>query len=157
MFNFTNLEKVSFDRTEAEQVLDKYETVFFKIYDDEIQEAEGMIGFKFPKELRYFYKNVGSGFVKSNSEYFVNRLMDPESVADLRLRQDVYEENPRYDYIDDEESLAFFEINESSFLTLKFKQANELGQCPVYYGSTKIADSLEGFLIKMNENPDYYI
>lgn len=79
--------------------------------------------------------------------------MDPISVADFRLRQDIYEYNPNLD----DDSLVFFEVTELNFLTIKFKEENELGQCPIYYGSTKIADSLEEFLIKMDENPDYYI
>lgn len=83
--------------------------------------------------------------------------MDPFSVADFRLRQDIYEYDPNLDGIDDEESLAFFEVTELSFLTIKFKEKNELGQCPIYYSETKIADSLEEFLIKMLEQPDHYI
>ena len=41
--------------------------------------------------------------------------MDPISVADFRLRQDIYEHNPNLDDTDDEESLVFFEITEISF------------------------------------------
>ena len=62
-----------------------------------------------------------------------------------------------FDDVDDEESLVFFEVTELNFLTIKFKEENELGQCPIYSDSTKIADSLEEFLNKMVGNPDYYI
>ncbi len=83
--------------------------------------------------------------------------MDPISVADFRLRQDIYEYNPNLDGVDDEESLVFFEVTELNFLTIKFKEENELSQCPIYSEDEKIADSLEEFLIKMEGNPDYYI
>ncbi len=80
--------------------------------------------------------------------------MDPISVADFRLRQDIYEYNPN---LDDNDSLVFFEVTELNFLTIKFKEENELGQCPTYSEDEKIANSLKEFLIKMDENPDYYI
>lgn len=135
----------------------KQEPIFYPIYQEEIDEAESLLQMELPKELKRFYQEIGCGFLKSDNITFFNRFMDPISVADFRLRQDIYEYNPNLDGVDDEESLVFFEVTELSFLTIKFKQANELGQCPIDYDSTKIAGSLEEFLIKMDENPDYYI
>ncbi len=109
-----------------------------------------------PKELKRFYQEIGYGFLKSDKRTFFNRFMDPISVVDFRLRQDIYEYNPNLDDVDDD-SLVFFEVTELNFLTIKFKEENELGQCPIYSEDEKIADSLEEFLIKMDENPDYYI
>ncbi|MES5928500.1 SMI1/KNR4 family protein [Bacillus cereus group sp. MG9] len=131
--------------------------IFYPLKSEEIEEAEDLLKMKFPKELKNFYKEIGYGFLEASSKFFFNRFMDPFSVVDFRLRQDIYEYNPNIDGVDDEESLVFFEVTELSFLTIKFKQANELGQCPIYSGSMKIAGSLEEFLIKMDENPDYYI
>ncbi|MEH7705661.1 1,3-beta-glucan synthase regulator [Bacillus toyonensis] len=152
MFNFLKKHIVA-DRS----VRSKQKPIFYPIYQDEIDEAESLLQMELPKELKCFYQEIGCGFLESDKRTFFNRFMDPISVADFRLRQDIYEYNPNFDDVDDEESLVFFEVSEISFLTIKFKEENELGQCPIYSDSTKIADSLEEFLNKMVENPDYYI
>ncbi|EMK2594208.1 SMI1/KNR4 family protein [Bacillus sp. GMs2/2] len=151
MFNFLK-EYVVVDRSARS----KQKSIFYPLPKEEIAEAEGLLKMQFPKELKLFYEGIGYGFLKTNKT-LINRFMDPFSIVDFRLRQDIYEYNPNLDDVDDDESLVFFEVSEISFLTIKFKQENELGQCPIYYGSTKIADSLEEFLIKMEGNPDYYI
>ena len=152
MFNFLKKYVVA-DRS----VRSKQKPIFYPIYQEEIDEAESLLQMKLPKELQRFYQEIGCGFLKSDKRMFFNRFMDPISVADFRLRQDIYEYNPNLDDVDDEESLVFFEVTELNFLTIKFKEENELGQCPIYSEDEKIADSLEEFLIKMDENPDYYI
>ncbi|MBO1581875.1 SMI1/KNR4 family protein [Bacillus sp. XF8] len=152
MFNFLKKYVVA-DRS----VRSNQTPIFYPIYQEEIDEAEDLLQIQLPKELKRFYQEIGCGFLKSNKRTFFNRFMDPISVADFRLRQDIYEYDPNLDGIDDEESLAFFEVTELSFLTIKFKEENESGQCPIHYGETKIADSLEEFLIKMADEPDYYI
>ncbi|MGN4929645.1 SMI1/KNR4 family protein [Bacillus cereus group sp. MYBK14-1] len=131
--------------------------IFYPLKSEEIEEAEELLKMKFPKELKDFYKEIGYGFLEASDRFFFNRFMDPFSVSDFRLREDIYEYNPNIDGVDDEESLVFFEVTELNFLTIKFKEENELGQCPIYSSSTKIADSLEEFINKMVENPDYYI
>ncbi|PEJ32814.1 SMI1/KNR4 family protein [Bacillus wiedmannii] len=149
MFNFLK-EYVVADRS----VRSKQKPIFYPIYQDEIDEAESLLQMELPKELKRFYQEIGCGFLKSDKRTFFNRFMDPISVVDFRLRQDIYEYNPN---LDDEESLVFFKVTELNFLTIKFKEENELGQCPIYSEDEKIAGSLEGFLIKMDENPGYYI
>ena len=149
MFNFLK-EYVVADRS----VRSKQKPIFYPIYQDEIDEAESLLQMELPKELKRFCQEIGCGFLKSDTRTFFNRFMDPISVADFRLRQDIYEYNPN---LDDDDSLVFFEVTELNFLTIKFKEENELGQCPIYSEDEKIADSLEEFLIKMDENPDYYI
>ncbi|MDA2314492.1 SMI1/KNR4 family protein [Bacillus cereus group sp. MYBK35-2] len=152
MFNFLKKYVVA-DRS----VRSKQKPIFYPIYQEEIDEAESLLQMELPKELQRFYREIGCGFLKSDKRMFFNRFMDPISVADFRLRQDIYEYNPNLDGVDDDESLVFFEATELNFLTIKFKEENELGQCPIYSEDEKIADSLEEFLIKMDENPDYYI
>ncbi|AJO18540.1 hypothetical protein B4125_1836 [Bacillus paralicheniformis] len=46
---------------------------------------------------------------------------------------------------------------EGTYLTLDLEREEENGICPVYYFDKKIAASLEEFLKKMDEEPDYYI
>lgn len=152
MFNFLKECVVANESVKSDQT-----PIFYPLKSEEIEEAEDLLKMKFPKELKNFYKEIGYGFLEASSKFFFNRFMDPFSVVDFRLRQNIYEYNPNIDGVDDEESLVFFEVTELSFLTIKFKQANGLGQCPIYSEDEKIADSLEEFLIKMGENPDYYI
>ncbi|ADK03066.1 TPA: SMI1/KNR4 family protein [Bacillus anthracis] len=151
MFNFLKKHIVADEGIKSNQI-----PILYPLPKEEIAEAEDLLKMQFPKELKRFYEEIGYGFLNTNRN-LINRFMDPISVADFRLRQDIYEHNPNLDDTDDEESLVFFEITEISFLTIRFKEENELGQCPIYSENIKIADSLEEFLIKMDENPDYYI
>ncbi|MCU5379735.1 SMI1/KNR4 family protein [Bacillus cereus] len=151
MFNFLKKHIVADESIKSNQI-----PIFYPLPKEEVIEAEDLLKMQFPKELKRFYEEIGYGFLNTNRN-LINRFMDPISVADFRLRQDIYEHSPNLDDTDDEESLVFFEITEISFLTIKFKEENELGQCPIYSENIKIADSLEEFLIKMDENPDYYI
>ncbi|MES9694908.1 1,3-beta-glucan synthase regulator [Bacillus toyonensis] len=151
MFNFLKKYVVADESIKSNQI-----PIFYPLPKEEVIEAEDLLKIQFPKELKRFYEEIGYGFLNTNRN-LINRFMDPISVADFRLRQDIYEHSPNLDDTDDEESLVFFEITEISFLTIKFKEENELGQCPIYSENVKIADSLEEFLIKMDENPDYYI
>ena len=136
MFNFLK-EYVVADKS----VSNKKKTIFYPIYQDEIDEAESLLKMELPKELKRFYQEIGCGFLNSDKKTFFNRFMDAISVADFRLRQDIYEYNPNLD----DDSLVFFEVTELNFLTIKFKEENELGQCPTYSEDEKIADSLENF------------
>ncbi|WP_028402820.1 SMI1/KNR4 family protein [Ectobacillus panaciterrae] len=140
-----------------ESVQSNQSPIFYPLPQGEIEEAEQLLNLKLPKELREFYKEIGYGFLKTDRRTFINRIFDPISLADFRLRQYDYENNPNLEGVDDEESIVFFEVTELSFLTIKFRQENELGQCPIYYGRKKIAESLEEFMNKMESQPDYYI
>ncbi|GAB6453530.1 MULTISPECIES: SMI1/KNR4 family protein [Bacillus] len=151
MFNFLKKHIVADEGIKSNQT-----PILYPLPKEEIAEAEDLLKMQFPKELKRFYEEIGYGFLNTNRN-LINRFMDPISVADFRLRQDIYEYNPNLDDVDDDESLVFFEATELNFLTIKFKEENELGQCPIYSENIKIADSLEEFLIKMDENPDYYI
>ena len=88
--------------------------ILYPLPKEEIAEAEDLLKMQFPKELKRFYEEIGYGFLNTNRN-LINRFMDPISVADFRLRQDIYEHNPNLDDTDDEESLVFFEITEISF------------------------------------------
>ena len=47
----------------------------------------------FPKDLLNFYMELGYGFV-INTKDAINRLLDPSSCADIRLREDFYAFDP---------------------------------------------------------------
>ena len=63
---------------------------FYPVALEEIEEVEEVLGLKFPKELKDFFLNVGYGFIKG-SKYNINRIMDPYSIRDFRLKQNDYE------------------------------------------------------------------
>ena len=74
-----------------------------------VNEAEQRMGFSFPKSLRTVYQKYGYGFV-TNTEGAINRLMDPLTCADIRLREDIYECDPDLELYESSETdkILFF-------------------------------------------------
>lgn len=127
---------------------------FYEVLESEIVEAEKAIGITIPDELKEFYRNLGYGFFCSEQGN-INRLMDPLSVRDFRLRQNDFKYYPDiqiYDYFE-ENKLIFFEVNESMLFSI---QTNIEGKCKIYNYDKVIADSLEEFVTKIIENETYY-
>ncbi|HAA9785981.1 TPA_asm: hypothetical protein GIL90_14830, partial [Listeria monocytogenes] len=110
---------------------------------EEIEEVEETLDLKIPKELKDFFLNVGYGFIKG-SKYNINRIMDPYSIRDFRLKQNDYEFFPDIEVYDElEEEIIFFEGSETALISIKLttEEKNK-----IYYDEFKIADSLEDFL-----------
>lgn len=128
---------------------------FYPVTENEIKEVETELNLTFPKELVKFYIEVGYGFIKG-SESTINRIMDPYSVRDFRLRVNDFEFYPDIEIYDEFESnkLIFFEGSESALMSIGL---NEKDKNPVYYYDIQIADSLEEFLRKIEENDKYYL
>lgn len=127
---------------------------FYEITREEIRTAEERLGFSFPSELSIFYLEVGYGFINKENKNTFNRLLDPDTIADITLREGIYEFDPDLDGIyKEEDQLVFYEVNEGVYLTLDRKTVN---QSPVYFFETKIADSLEEFMRKIDKDSDYY-
>lgn len=136
-------------------VINKHGNNFYPVTKSEILEVEKSLNLKLPIELVNFYLEVGYGFIKG-SEYNINRIMDPFSIRDFRLRLNDYEFYPDielYDEIGDDQ-LIFFEGNESALMSIELIQNNKN---PIYYGELKIADSLTSFLSKIQDNDKYYL
>lgn len=131
------------------------ENSFYPLKKEDIEQVEKELGLTFPNELRQFYLEIGYGFFKG-SEYQINRLMDPESVRDFRLRVDDYEFYPDIEIFDEVEKdkLVFFEGDESTTILIGLGE----GQTnPIYLFETKIADSLFEFLQLMAKDDNYYL
>ncbi|WP_048883249.1 SMI1/KNR4 family protein, partial [Bacillus sp. 445_BSPC] len=112
------------------------------------------LGFKFPPELRELYLEVGYGFFKGNNENSISRLMDPDTIADITLREGIYEYDPDLEGIYEEaDKLVFYEVNEGVYLTLDL---NDTQKTSVHYFDNKIADSLENFIKKVDEDNEYF-
>lgn len=131
------------------------ENSFYPVTENEIKEVEKELYLKFPKELVNFYIEVGYGFIKG-SEYNINRIMDPYSVRDFRLRDNDFEFYPDIEIYDEFENntLIFFEGSESALMSIEL---NEKNSSPVYYYDIQIATSLEEFLRKIEVDDKYYL
>lgn len=130
------------------------ENKIYKLVEEDILNAEKRMGISFPNDLKQLYLEIGYGFIKGQSVNAINRILGPGTVADIRLREGVFEFDPDLDEIyDDKEKLIFFEVNEGIYLTLDLQSVNT----PVFYFDTQIADSLEAFFKKFLSDNEYYI
>ena len=116
-----------------------------------VNEAEQRMGFSFPKSLRTVYQKYGYGFV-TNTEGAINRLMDPLTCADIRLREDSYECDPDLEVYESSETdkILFFEVNEGVYISIGINDEK------IYFMNEIIAYDLSEFLFKISENPDYW-
>lgn len=121
---------------------------------DEIKNSESKLGIIFPKLLREFYLEIGYGFIGSEVGN-INRIMDPESVLDFRLRQNDFEFYPDIEIYDEfeEDKMIFFEANESVLISIGFGSDNN-GK--IYYYDKEISKNLEEFLEKLLEDDAFY-
>lgn len=128
---------------------------FIKLQENELIDAEERLGFALPKELRNFYLEVGYGFIKGSNGNAIDRIMDPDTIADITLREGIYEFDPDLEGIyEEDDKLVFFEVNEGVYLTLDL---NTPKQTPVYFFETQIADSLEEFIRKVDVDAEYFM
>ncbi|MBC2257918.1 SMI1/KNR4 family protein [Listeria booriae] len=127
---------------------------FYELDKSEVTLVESELGIEFPVALKDFYNEIGYGFLK-NSGSNVNRLMDPESVRDFKLRVNDFEFFPDIEIYDEYEEgkLIFFEASETALMSI----GTEKTDSRIYYYDVPIADSLEEFLIKMVEDDKYYL
>ena len=122
----------------------------YKVQRQNILDAEKRMKVKFPKDLFDFYVNYGYGFV-DNEEGAFNRIMDPQSCADIRLREDPYTYDPDLEMYEEFErdAILFFEVVEGVYMSMGFEDGK------IYYADRVVADSLMEFLTKI-KNPSYW-
>lgn len=117
----------------------------------DVNEAEQRMGVPFPESLKSIYKKYGYGFVM-NSEGAINRLIDPMTCADIRLREDIYEFDPDLELYGpfEKDKILFFEVNEGVYISIGIKDEK------IYFVNQVIAHNLVEFLLKISEDPDYW-
>lgn len=127
---------------------------FYPLSKDQIKSSESKLGIVFPQFLRDFYLEIGYGFIGSKVDN-INRIMDPESVLDFRLRQNDFEFYPDIEIYDEfeEDKMIFFEANESALISIGFGSDNS-GK--IYYYDEEISKNLEEFLEKLLEDDTFY-
>lgn len=126
---------------------------YCKLYhldENQILDAEKRMGIRFPRDLFDFYVEYGYGFV-NNTKQAINRLMDPQSCANIRLRKDIYEFDSDLEMYEtyEDEAMLFFEINEGVYASIGMNDGK------IYFADEVIADSLSEFLEKIVD-PDYW-
>jgi|GEM_PF-255968 len=153
-FNFLKKYIVVDKRKHYERQNPQFKHTFYKLDIANLLEAEHRLGFTFPSELEAFYQEIGYGFMHRDMDSGrYDRFMSPDDVASVYLREDQYEADPDLEIFDDPDQLIFFAVIEGIYLTLDLKVKGE--QSPVYYFDDKIADSIEEFMRKYDENPDF--
>lgn len=82
---------------------------FYPLTREKIKKSESKLGIMFPKLLIDFYLEIGYGFIGSKVDN-INRIMNPESVLDFRLKQNDFEFYPDIEIYDEfaEDKLVFF-------------------------------------------------
>ena len=127
---------------------------FYPLTRDKIKESESKLGIMFPKLLREFYLEIGYGFIGSEVGN-INRIMDPESVLDFRLRQNDFEFYPDIEIYNEfeKDKIIFFEANESALISIGFGLDNS-GK--IYYYDEEISKNLTEFLEKLSEDDTFY-
>lgn len=132
---------------------DKMKHFFFPLLKRDIIELENKINTLIPKELEELYLSVGYGFFHNGYKSDFNRLLPPDIVGLIMLREEQYEFDPDLEIYDDPDQLIFFEINEGLYLTVNL--TNKQDKSPVYYFEDQISDSIETFLRELDANPEY--
>lgn len=124
---------------------------FYKVEEEDIKVAEERMGFSFPTMLKVFYREVGYGFIKG-SPSFINRIMEPNDVADFMCEDEEYQFVDRTIY--NEGDLIFFHISDQDFLTIELNGENSGA---IKYFDGIIAIDLLDFVNKMMVDPNYFI
>lgn len=125
--------------------------VFYRLNDTDIKNAEKRLGYKFPKELSEFYKQVGYGFLCSFDKESIDRMMDPESIANFMTNNTQEEDKYFIEYCKMENTIPFFEIGDGSYITISIDTNR------IFYFDYVIATSLQEFLDRMDKDTDYYL
>ena len=136
-------------------IVNKKGNKFYAVNEQMIVNAQNELGILFPKNLVEFYDEVGYGFLASEVDNF-NRIMDPVSVCEFRLRNGQFENYQELDIYDNYErdTLIFFEVCEGYYLSIGFSKSNN-GM--IYDGKKVISQNLKQFLIDYQKDEKFFL
>jgi hypothetical protein len=142
--------------------------VFFPVEYGELEEAEQLLGYPFPSELRAFYEQIGYGYLSTphvpppGHHQSGNEILPPLTAARFALGIREWEGQENWisqDFIEDElkpGDLPFFEMYDSSYFMV-MKPLSENPNAVWYMGRKKIEDSFETFIRNLYyDDPNYY-
>lgn len=155
MSNFSFLEKYILPSTSVEDQ-EKYcnnKHFLFDISSDIVTAVD--LELTIPIELKEFYLKIGYGFFDQKDTISTSNLFSPSSFKAINLREDYYEFDPELEMYEiyNNKSL-FYEVNEGMYLLIDNVSIN--GKNAIYYFDSKIANSLEEFLLKVDSDPHYF-
>lgn len=137
------------------EFLTKKNNTFYPVSSEEIIEVENTLDILLPNSLKDLYSEIGYGFIKG-SENNVNRILDPYSIRDFRMKENDFEFYPDIEIYSEFEidKVIFFESNESALISIGFTEINKNA---IFYYDIQIASSLTEFLQKLQDNDMYYL
>jgi hypothetical protein len=110
-----------------------------------------------PVELKKFYTLIGSGFLLDTVDESIDKLLDPVEFKKINLKEDFFEFDPTLEIFSlpmFKDKLIFFVVNEGVYLLIDKNDIN--GHNPIFYFDEKIANSLEEFLLRFDEEPYFF-
>jgi hypothetical protein len=156
--NFSYLKKFKLQEGEK-SVLNRNN--FYPVSETEINEAENRLGFQFPSELRFFFLKIGCGFLKSDhnglrQNTYTNRIIDPESIADILLEGvDSGQLHPDAFFLEGE--MPFFEVSNMAHFLL-MKPLSKKPNCIYDIDGTVVEESFSKFIWRLYyESPTFYL
>lgn len=127
---------------------------FYYVDEKEIDELEARFGCTFPSELRAFYRQYGRGYLKSKYKN-KNKILSPEEIGNCIFSMGEYANHQgARQYIFAKSKLPFFERREESLFSIEI---NDKDKQKIFSGEVAIADSLEEFIKKYQEDEFYDI
>lgn len=84
------------------EFIHEIENKTYKVSENDIFKAEQRMDISFPNDLKQLYLEIGYGFIKGQSVNAINRILGPGAVADIRLREGVFEFDPDLEEIFDD-------------------------------------------------------
>jgi hypothetical protein len=132
--------------------------VYYPIDPSEIDESERRLGYRFPSELREFFREIGYGFFKSASDphdkrdyNYINRFLAPSQVADLLLGAEP-DEIPSEGFGEGE--IPFFEVGDQLYLVVRPTSVLPNQVCWPF--GDHVADSLVEFTENLARDARFY-
>lgn len=130
-----------------------FPNVRFPVSAEDIESAERRMGNPVAEQLREFFSEIGSGFLKASQSdtsrtgfNYINRFLDPDEIAELLLGED--EDILPSEGFDDGE-LPFFEVGDRLYLVMRE------GQVCWPFGDV-ISENLLTFVTELANNPRFY-
>lgn len=157
MSNVTFLKKYVLPSTD-ESIRQEYEGfkhMLFSSSEEIIEKCD--LELTIPLELKQFYLEIGYGFFYHKNDYSNDTLLNPNSFKIINNREEYYKEDPElelYEETEYQDKLIFFEVNEGIYLLITKEAIN--GKNAIYFFDKKIANSLEEFLIRFDEEGHYF-
>ena len=136
---------------------------FFPVSEQDIEDAERRLGYKFPPQLRTFYDELGDGSFQHNHDFsvtdnsFSSCILHPKEIADIKfLGRDSLLILPSVEFAEDE--LPIFEVADGDTFLFMKPQSDKPNAVYSDIGGKLVEESFERFIWRLYyESPLYYM